>query len=240
MILYHNYYSDKCNFCNFSAHPHNKNTLMDKKIIVPFINQEPEDGKIPENATTIQIGTNNWPKDFPYSPSVKASLWHNGSFFFINYEVDEKYIAAMASKDNGEVWKDSCAEFFVALDDKGYYNIEANCIGNILMSHRKSRKENVEYADEKILNNISRTSSLVAKPFKARPSTQPWTLRLAIPASAFFKHKLESFNGVEARCNFYKCGDDLPEPHFLSFNPIKTETPDFHRPEFFADIYFNS
>ena len=35
-----------------------------------------------------------------------------------------------------------------------------------------------------------------------------------------------------------KCGDDLTVPHFLSWNPIKTEKPDFHRPEFFGTVKF--
>ena len=34
--------------------------------------------------------------------------------------------------------------------------------------------------------------------------------------------------------NLYKCGDNLSHPHFLSWQPIDTPQPDFHRPEFFA------
>jgi hypothetical protein len=45
--------------------------------------------------------------------------------------------------------------------------------------------------------------------------------------------------GKKCRANFYKCGDDLPEPHFLAWNMINTEEPDFHRPEFFGTLEFN-
>jgi hypothetical protein len=37
--------------------------------------------------------------------------------------------------------------------------------------------------------------------------------------------------------NFYKCADATDQPHYVSWNPIKTEKPDFHRPEFFGEIY---
>ena len=38
------------------------------------------------------------------------------------------------------------------------------------------------------------------------------------------------------RANFYKCGDKTAHPHFLSWNPVGTPSPDFHRPEFFGEL----
>jgi hypothetical protein len=38
--------------------------------------------------------------------------------------------------------------------------------------------------------------------------------------------------------NFYKCGDELPTPHFLSWNPIEWKEPSFHRPEQFGKLIF--
>lgn len=193
---------------------------------------------VPEEATNLVLSEVNWPKEFPYKPEVKVRIWHNGKNLFLHFDVDEKYIAANASSDNGEVWKDSCVEFFIAFDKKGYYNIEANCIGKILMSHRKSRKEDINYAEESILSNIKRTTTLGNQPFSVRNAEGKWSLTLEIPATSFFKHSLTDFTGLTAKCNVYKCGDNLPEPHFLSFNPIETDSPDFHRPEFFDDIIF--
>ncbi len=40
------------------------------------------------------------------------------------------------------------------------------------------------------------------------------------------------------KANFYKCGDELQTPHFLSWNPIEIEKPDFHRPDFFGTLRF--
>ena len=35
---------------------------------------------------------------------------------------------------------------------------------------------------------------------------------------------------------FYKCGDKTAHPHFLSWNPVGTPAPDFHRPDFFGEL----
>ena len=188
---------------------------------------------------TLAVANNNWFKDFPYSPEMTVTLRHDDDTLYITYNVKENHIAAKADKDNGEVWKDSCGEFFIAFDDKGYYNIESNCAGKILMSHRTGRKENVEYAPSEVLATIKRDPSLGSAAFECRKAEAPWSLTLAIPVSAFFKHNLKSFNGIEARCNIYKCGDELPDPHFLSLFPIDTPKPDFHRPEFFGDVRFD-
>ena len=180
----------------------------------------------------------NWSSDYPYHPEVKVELWHNNDSLFVHYEVTEDYVAAKAKEDNGEVWKDSCVELFISFDNKGYYNIESNCIGKILMSHREGRKINVEYASPEILNGIKRLPSLGEDVIALRKDPTPWEMTLEIPASTFFKHNFIGFQGIKARCNIYKCGDELPNPHFISLFPIQTEKPDFHRPEYFGDIYF--
>ena len=38
------------------------------------------------------------------------------------------------------------------------------------------------------------------------------------------------------RANFYKCGDKTAHPHYLSWSPIDTPKPDFHRPDFFGEL----
>lgn len=207
------------------------------KLRVPYI--ESIDGEFPPvQVMETSVKYNNWSKDFPYSPSIKIKIWHNNNSLFLHYEVKEEFIGAKTVEDNGKVCKDSCVELFVSFDNKGYYNIESNCIGKILMSHRRGRKIDVEYAPHEILESIRRYPSLGTKPIDCRKESEPWEMTLEIPAKAFFKHDLQGFKGLEGKCNIYKCGDELPLPHFISLFPIETETPDFHRPEFFGDISF--
>ncbi|MBR5570284.1 MAG: hypothetical protein IKW10_05250 [Oscillospiraceae bacterium] len=39
---------------------------------------------------------------------------------------------------------------------------------------------------------------------------------------------------VGIRANCYKCGDLTPKPHYLSWNPVTSPNPDFHRPQDFG------
>jgi hypothetical protein len=47
-----------------------------------------------------------------------------------------------------------------------------------------------------------------------------------------------SFSKLVSNANFYKCGDDTSKRHYLSWNPVKTAKPDFHRPEYFGILNF--
>jgi hypothetical protein len=38
--------------------------------------------------------------------------------------------------------------------------------------------------------------------------------------------------------NVYKCGDAMPQAHYLTWNPIGTSRPDYHRPEYFGYLKF--
>jgi hypothetical protein len=61
---------------------------------------------------------------------------------------------------------------------------------------------------------------------------------LAIPLSIFTHHPNLSLKGKTCNANFYKCGDKLAEPHFIAWSNIDTPKPDFHRPDFFGQVFF--
>lgn len=41
------------------------------------------------------------------------------------------------------------------------------------------------------------------------------------------------------RGNFYKCGDLTAQEHYLAWNRVDAECPDFHRPEYFGTMSFS-
>ena len=175
----------------------------------------------------------NWPDKFPYKPTVEFALAHTGKNILIDYRVVEKTSRAAAGEDFGKVWEDSCVEFFSSPDGKVYYNLECNCIGKVLLAKGESRHNRIP-APAEVANKIERWASLGDKPFTER-AAGPWEVCLIVPAEAL---NLESFDGLQLKANFYKCGDLLETPHFLSYAPIDTPDPDFHRPEFFIPIAF--
>ncbi len=185
----------------------------------------------------FRIGCNNWPEQFPYTPSVLCTLAHNGSTLFVKFRVEEATTKAQVCEDNGKVWTDSCVELFISVDDSGYYNFEFSCIGKTLLGFRKERPQAV-YASAELLNTIPRYSSLGKENFEEKQIPHPWELTVGIPISALFKHHLTTWQGLEARINLYKCGDQLSQPHYLSWRPIDTPKPDFHTPRYFTKVRF--
>ena len=65
-----------------------------------------------------------------------------------------------------------------------------------------------------------------------------WEITLDIPFSVFIYNNIDSLKGTECKANFYKCGDETPEPHYLSWRNILSDEPNFHVPEFFGTVKF--
>ncbi|MCR5851106.1 MAG: hypothetical protein K6G92_10430 [Bacteroidaceae bacterium] len=180
----------------------------------------------------------NWPDAYPYKPRVEFAAAHTGDALLLHYRVEEQSVRAIARQDHEHIWEDSCVEFFcMPAGDGIYYNVECNCTGKLLVAVGKDRNERLA-APAEIMQSIDRWASLGTTPFDTCLESTKWELALRLPIAAFFKHKFDSFDGLTASGNFYKCGDCLPVPHFISWNPITTENPDFHRPEFFGQIIF--
>lgn len=184
------------------------------------------------------IANCNWPDTAPYTPEVNFKAFHNGRDFVIKYYVTEESTRALASEDGGKVWEDSCVECFISPDsDMRYYNIETNCIGIIHMSHRVKGEEQ-QFADEHTYSLIKRYPTLKAKPFSLKRRKCHWEMMVVIPAEALYADQLTSWDGLTCKMNFYKCGDKLRKPHFLSWAPIVWHKPSFHMPEFFHTVTF--
>lgn len=212
-------------------------------MLIPFIPFKSEDCSLPsaevfESVAEHNIGILNWEKEFSYRPDVRFRAFHNGKYFFIRYSVNEKETMALETCNGNYVYKDSCVEFFFKPEGEDkYYNFEWNACGVLDMSHRPDRHTS-EGAPLDVLDSVLSESSLGKAPLALTENIGPWSLVVAIPASALFGSKIESWAGLRGSANFYKCGDGLPEPHYVSWAEIRTPAPDYHRPEFFKEIVF--
>ena len=226
-----------------NAYADRPDSLM-KELLVKKVNTKAdapwdEVQKAIETADWNIIDIVNW-SDYPYRPKVEFRIVYGDSALLLQYRVKEQSVRAVAAADNGEVWKDSCVEMFIKPgSDELYYNFEFNCIGFCLLAVGSSR-EGRELATPEVLSPIRRKTSLERQPFDERKGETEWELSAVIPFACFFKHSDYSPDGKTVRANFYKCGDDLTVPHFLSWNPIKAEKPDFHRPECFGAVKFRA
>ncbi|KAA6325773.1 hypothetical protein EZS27_025049 [termite gut metagenome] len=189
-----------------------------------------------ENVAFVPITNVNWAEKYSYRPEVSFRLAYADNAFLLHFKVKEGSVRARYGNDNGSVWTDSCVEFFVIPCGDGiYYNIECNCIGTVLVG-AGNEKSGHEHAAQDVMNGVQRWSSLGRLPFEERIGETDWEVALIIPYTVFFKHKISSLDGKTLKGNFYKCGDELQTPHFLSWNPIETESPNFHVPEYFGTL----
>lgn len=180
-----------------------------------------------------ELAFSPWQDQYPYKPSVQFSVAHNNKSIFLKFFVEEKFIRAAAGNINGAVWQDACVEFFISFDETGYYNLEFNCIGTILAGFGKDKTNRLQIP-EPIIRNIKYQVLITNN----KENNIYWELTLDIPVTIFIHHQLNSLQHKNSLANFYKCGDGLPQPHFISWSNIKAPSPDFHLPAFFGNVLF--
>ena len=195
--------------------------------------------KLDNNGERNRIDRINW-ESFPYKPDVSFSIAYTDNELLLKYYVTEDHFRAEKTETNQEVYEDSCVEFFVSPgSDDIYYNLEFNGIGTCLMGSGTGRSDR-KRADPEIIRSIRRHSSAGSKPVSEIEGIYSWTITIGIPFKVFFHHKISSLQGKTFRANFYKCGDKLRVPHYVTWSPVGTPKPDFHQPLFFGTLHFGS
>ena len=192
------------------------------------------------------IDVAQWPeRNNGYKPEVRFRIAYSQQMLFIEYYVKEANIKALYSEDkDSKPFKDSCCEFFFSPEcNNNYYNMELNCIGKGTFAFRRGGRKGPKIAyGEEIMKRIFRYSTLGEAPIetsgKENGELFEWKLTVAIPLDCFTETPMEALQGKTMRANFYKCGDDMPKPHFLTWNRIELEKPDFHTPDFFGALTF--
>jgi hypothetical protein len=170
-----------------------------------------------------------------YKPEVSFAIAYTADSILLKYYVTEEHIKATYREINDPVFKDTCVEFFVAFDGEDkYYNLEFNCIGTPLIAYGSGKNDRV-YLDRPVIELIETHHYIADSDIE---DLYYWELTLRIPFTVFVHHRISSLQNEECKANFFKCGDDLPKPHFLSWNNIEHAEPNFHLPQFFGSIAF--
>lgn len=191
------------------------------------------------NVPYHKIDTLNWATEFPLKPEVEFAIAYANNNIYVRYNVIENAIRAKYIVDSGaEPYEDSCVEFFISLGDSdAYYNVECNCVGAVLFGGGKPG-DRVRYGDP-VTQHILRYPTMECQQMDAQSGDYKWSLTMVVPAKLLNVGNTDyQLKGTTARANFYKCGDMMPEAHFLSWNPIEFKKPNFHLPEFFGEIKF--
>lgn len=182
--------------------------------------------EISKTPGTYQIACHNWGGGEAVSAS--ATLSYDGGVIHLGFSVEEPELRRMVWTDNGQVWTDSCVEFFSrpeGVDE--YVNLEFSASGHFLAARGSGRAGRV-FLDEA---HRAAVSTPLVKILENNNKRSRWSLDVDVDL-------VRLFDLAEAPSvlwfNIYKCGDGLKKPHFISLFPIDTPEPDFHRPESFS------
>jgi len=226
-------------FSNCFSQTNMKKELLVKQLSASESITITEIGAMLEKEIQLQaIALVNWDA-FPYAPDVKFRIAHANDQIWLKFYVSENHILAQHTETNSATHKDSCVEFFVDPEQTGsYYNFEFNCIGTVHLAYGAGRHERVFIPPAIIENEIQIVSSLGNRPFTEKSGEYSWEMTVVIPKSVFIHNKGLELKQLTANANFYKCGDDTSQPHYLTWSPVGTERPDFHQPNFFGLLRF--
>lgn len=186
-----------------------------------------------QNAPLQHINVVNW-EQFDYRPQVTFRAGWNEQGLLIDFQVEEQHILSSHTELHAPAYKDSCVEFFYSpTSDNSYYNLEMSCTGARLWHHKTAdgQKTTFEGPD---LEKIVIATTLPAHTLIDDRNGGKWGLTVFIPAECLPEGFLVS--GRQFTANFYKCGDDTMQKHYLTWAPIPTEKPSFHQPAYFGKI----
>lgn len=172
----------------------------------------------------------NWPSGYPYAPFCAGRIGHTADSLMVDFRVSGLDLRAQNTADQGRSWEDSACEIFLQVPgDPGYFNFETNPAGKIVACYGPDRHSRTPLPEEK-LRAIGRRAWVEA-PVEYAGGVWNWRVVLTIPFAVLGVKEPRRLLG-----NIYKCGDLTAHPHFLTWAPVGTPSPDFHRPDFFGEF----
>lgn len=186
--------------------------------------------------TRFSVDQCNWPDKFPYAPFCCGRMARTEDALVVDFRVSGLDLRVQNLEDGGRSWEDSCCELFLQRPGAAeYVNFEVNAAGKMTAARGTGRGDRKSLTPEEF-GQIVRMASIEG-PQDYAGGVWTWRVILMIP---FELIGLDPDDLPESlRGNIYKCGDLTAHPHFLSWAPIGTPEPDFHRPEYFGEFLLN-
>ncbi|MDE5607362.1 MAG: hypothetical protein K2I64_00300 [Muribaculaceae bacterium] len=184
------------------------------------------------------IGCVNWADSYPHAPESYAMLAYDGRSIFVLFAIRPTELRAVATEDLQPVASDTCFEIFLKkAGDTHYCNFEFNYRGITNVSRRPGRAGAVKFTPDKLARILRYPLAAAPLPHESRPAdpADEVALLTVIPLSLIAVDSSDRFP-LLLEGNIYSCSDGSNAPYFLSWAPVSTPAPDFHRPDFFAPI----
>lgn len=174
---------------------------------------------------------NGWAgNDSPAEASFQA--WYDSEYLHVAFSTRNVPLRVTNYANQSPVSEDSCCEIFIEPFAGGeYWNLEFNAAGAVNASHRLTRPDRVRLTDEEIAQIVRHAEARFAEPIELSGSDNSWRMQVDIPWSLL---GVQPVKGFKFRANVYAIASKGVPTYALSWAPINTEKPDFHRPEFFG------
>ena len=175
-----------------------------------------------------------------YRPVAYARAFYTDSRIHVQLTAEEDTVMATHVARDRSVCNDSCLEFFFNPDPEhgsAYLNFEFNPIGTFLLESGLAGQRTFLKAVPDALFAIRHSHDRAGISQKTNGS---WRIAFSIPhdlIKTYYPH-YQAFSGAKITGNFYKCGDSAAFPHYGCWNLVGTETPNFHKPEYFGALIF--
>ncbi len=213
---------------------------MEKTLHIPYIadldylNTDAIFNRLESSGERHNIEELNWKDQYPYHPLTTFTTAHSDNYLYVNFFVRCNYLRAVNFKNNSPVDEDSCVSLFVQpAGSDSYLSLDINCIGTINAARCAQGTTPVPLTNDEI-EKIAVLPSCGTRPFQEIEGLFTWDILTAIPLETIGV----KYDGkpVEIYGNFYKCASGTSQPHFMSWSPVDTPTPDFHQPRSFGKI----
>jgi len=151
--------------------------------------------------------------------------------FYLKMICEEQNPRSVYKNNLDPVYKDSAMEAFFLFPQKHsriYINLEFNSNGALLAQYGENRSDRQSFTEE-MCKKID---------CRAQKGEKCWIAELKLPLDVIEEicDPLPIQVGSRFYCNFYKISETKEIEHYAAYSPIKTEKPDFHRPEYFAEV----
>lgn len=187
---------------------------------------------------TAPIDSFLWEKDGYSRPESFAAMFGvEGEGIYALLWSFEENVRCECTKRDDPVYTDSCLELFLmpVEGDNRYVNFEVNKNG-VYLSQIGAQRE-----DRRFIKELTDLEPVISPMELEEDGKKAWGCEIFLPESfisALYQTDFSVKEGSMMKGNFYKCADSSLTPHYGAHFPIKTEKPDFHRPEFFGTIIF--
>jgi len=182
----------------------------------------------------------NYPWGCAFQPETYAQLAWDGENIYLYMKSCESPVREECECDNGDIYMDSCLEFFInpmpdSIPDY-FINFEMNPRRYLYLA--SGDPQNRDLLNTEACNGFGR--EVLDK--GCWQGKGYWDVSAVIPME-FLKKQVPAFEpapGMRLKGNFFKCGDETPVPHFGCWSNIepKTEEAFFYRPECFGTLIF--